>query len=43
MESAGRGQQFKAWPDHGLAKSGHIVLQEHEAEVAFRNINRKVL
>ncbi len=35
--------KFKAWPDYGLAKSGHIVLQEHEAEVAFRNIKIKVL
>ena len=35
--------KFKAWPDYGLAKSGHIVLQEHEAEIAFRNIKIKVL
>ena len=35
--------KFKAWSDYGLAKSGHIVLQEHEAEVAFRNLKIKVL
>jgi Domain of Unknown Function (DUF1080) len=35
--------KFKAWPDYGMAKSGHIVLQDHEAEVAFRNIKIKVL
>ena len=35
--------KFKAWPDYGLAKSGRIVLQEHEAEIAFRNIKIKVL
>lgn len=35
--------KFKQWPDYGMAKSGHIVLQDHEAEVAFRNIKIKVL
>jgi hypothetical protein len=35
--------KFKQWPDYGLAKSGHIVLQEHGAEIAFRNVKIKVL
>jgi hypothetical protein len=35
--------KFKAWPDYGLAKRGHLVLQEHEAEIAFRNLKIKEL
>jgi Domain of Unknown Function (DUF1080) len=35
--------KFKQWPDYGLAKSGRIALQEHGAEVAFRNLKIKVL
>lgn len=35
--------KFKQWPNYGMAKSGHIVLQEHGAEIAFRNVKIKVL
>ena len=30
--------KFKAWPRYGLARSGHIALQDHGDWVAFRNI-----
>ncbi len=35
--------KFKEWPDYGLAKTGHLVLQEHDFEVAFRNMKIKAL
>jgi hypothetical protein len=35
--------KFTQWPDYGMAKSGHIALQEHGAEIAFRNLKIKVL
>jgi hypothetical protein len=35
--------KFKAWPEYGMAKSGHIALQDHGDDVAFRNIKIKVL
>jgi hypothetical protein len=35
--------KFKQWPDYGMAKTGHIVLQDHESEVAFRNLRIKAL
>lgn len=35
--------KFAAWPQYGLAPRGHIGLQEHQAEVAFRNIKIRVL
>ena len=35
--------KFNAMPRYGLEKTGHIALQDHEAEVAFRNIKIKVL
>jgi hypothetical protein len=30
--------KFKAWPRFGMARSGHIALQDHGNWVAFRNI-----
>ncbi|MEX1241253.1 MAG: DUF1080 domain-containing protein, partial [Cyclobacteriaceae bacterium] len=30
--------KFKDYPDYGLADNGHILLQDHGGEVAFRNI-----
>ncbi len=34
---------FKDWEGFGLAKSGHISLQDHGGKVAFRNIKIKEL
>ena len=35
--------KFKAWPGYGMAKSGHLALQHHGDEVAFKNIKVRVL
>jgi hypothetical protein len=35
--------KFKQWPSYGLAKSGHIGLQDHGNAVAFKNIKIRVL
>lgn len=35
--------KFVEWPDYGLNKTGHLVLQDHGAGVWFRNIKLKVL
>jgi len=35
--------KFSEWPDYGLNKAGHVVLQDHGAPVWFRNIRIKVL
>jgi hypothetical protein len=35
--------KFKAMPRYGLEKTGHIALQDHGNEVAFRSIKIKVL
>jgi Domain of Unknown Function (DUF1080) len=35
--------KFKQWPQYGLAKTGHIALQEHGAEIAFRNLKIREL
>lgn len=35
--------KFKEWPTYGQARSGHIGLQDHGDEVAYRNIRIKVL
>jgi hypothetical protein len=32
------GTKFKAWPNYGLMKKGHIVLQDHGDLVWYRNI-----
>jgi exoribonuclease R len=37
------GSKFKEWPDFGTFKSGHIVLQDHGADVWYRNIEIKKL
>jgi hypothetical protein len=33
--------KFKEWPPFGLARLGHLVLQEHDSRVAFRNLKIK--
>lgn len=35
--------KFAEWPFYGLAKTGHIGLQDHGAAVGFRNIRIRVL
>jgi hypothetical protein len=35
--------KFKTMPRYGLEKTGHIALQDHGDEVAFRNLKIKVL
>jgi hypothetical protein len=35
--------KFKAWPEFGKAGKGHICLQDHGNEVAFRNIKIRAL
>lgn len=35
--------KFGEWPEYGLARSGHIALQDHGDRVTYRNIRIKVL
>jgi len=35
--------KFKDWPTYGMAKSGHIALQDHGDQVAFKNVKIRVL
>jgi hypothetical protein len=35
--------KFNDWPEYGRATRGHIVLQDHGDEVAFRNLKIRVL
>jgi hypothetical protein len=35
--------KFKEWPDFGTFKKGHIVLQDHGADVWFKDIKVKKL
>jgi hypothetical protein len=35
--------KFKQWPSYGMAKAGHIGLQDHGDTVAFKNIKLRVL
>ena len=30
--------KFKEWPEYGMAKRGHIAIQDHGNPVAFRNL-----
>jgi len=30
--------KFKEWPEFGLARKGHLALQQHGARVAFKNL-----
>ena len=32
------GSKFKEWPIFGVARRGHIAIQQHGAKVAFRNL-----
>jgi hypothetical protein len=32
------GSKFKEWPIFGVARRGHIAIQQHGARVAFRNL-----
>ena len=34
---------FAKWPDFGMARTGHISLQEYGGKVAFRNIKLRIL
>jgi hypothetical protein len=38
-----KGSKFKEWPAFGTYKKGHIVLQDHDNMVSFRNIRIKTL
>jgi hypothetical protein len=35
--------KFTRWPGYGLAKTGHIALQDHGDRVAYRNIRIRIL
>jgi hypothetical protein len=35
--------KFRDRPDFGLHKQGHILLQDHQSRVGFRNIRIKIL
>ena len=37
-KAAVAGSKFKQWPTYGMAKSGHIVLQDHGNQVWYRSI-----
>lgn len=37
------GSKFKAWPGFGTYKKGHIALQDHGADVWFKNVEIKKL
>jgi hypothetical protein len=38
-----KASKFAEWPNYGLAKTGHVALQEHGHRVAYRNIKIRVL
>ncbi len=38
-----KASKFVQWADYGLAKTGHIALQDHGDWVAYRNLKIKVL
>jgi hypothetical protein len=35
--------KFVAWPQFGKARAGHIVLQDHESAVDYRNVRIRLL
>lgn len=35
--------KFRAWPEYGMSRTGHIALQDHTKRVWFRDIRIKVL
>jgi hypothetical protein len=35
--------KFNAWPEYGMAKSGHLALQAHGNEVSFKNLKVRTL
>jgi hypothetical protein len=32
------GSKFKEWPEFGLARKGHLAIQQHGAKVAYKNL-----
>ena len=42
-ETRVQGSKFKQWPSYGRASKGHIVLQDHGDQVAYRNIKIRIL
>jgi len=32
------GSKFKEWPEFGLARKGHLALQQHGAKIAYKNL-----
>jgi len=32
------GSKFKEWKEFGLARKGHLALQQHGARIAFKNL-----
>lgn len=37
------GSKFKEWPGFGVARRGHLAIQQHGARVAYRNLKIKTL
>ena len=43
FKNAAANSKFKDVEGFGVSKSGHILLQEHDSKVSFRNIKIKEL
>ena len=37
------GSKFKEWPGFGVARKGHLALQQHGGPVAYRNLRIRTL